>query len=149
MHTGGVVGPTSATGIRPLLKLSYTLDWTSGWRVLPFHLTNLAIHCANALLVLNLSRYAESPAALARRRRADRPERRAAVRPASDPHRSRQLRQRPLGVADDDVLPAGFAPPVRRALESFLFRGGEPRKHQTSGAPPTTAPAPDPFPGGE
>lgn len=45
-------------GIRPLLKLSYTLDWRIGdGAVLPFHLTNLAIHGINALLVLLLTRH--------------------------------------------------------------------------------------------
>jgi hypothetical protein len=43
-------------GIRPLLKLSYTLDWTlGGWawgrREAGFHLTNLLIHGSNTILV--------------------------------------------------------------------------------------------------
>ena len=42
-------------GIRPLLKLSYTLDWTMGAGVVGFHLTNLLIHLANACLVYLLS----------------------------------------------------------------------------------------------
>lgn len=42
-------------GIRPLLKLSYTANWTMGWGVLGFHLTNLLIHLVNAYLVYRLS----------------------------------------------------------------------------------------------
>ena len=43
-------------GIRPLLKFTYTLNWTSGWGVTGFHLTNLAIHFCNALIVFHLAR---------------------------------------------------------------------------------------------
>lgn len=42
-------------GIRPLLKFSYTLDWTLGLGVTGFHLTNLVIHLGNAYLVYLLS----------------------------------------------------------------------------------------------
>jgi tetratricopeptide (TPR) repeat protein len=42
-------------GIRPLLKFSYTFDWTLGLGVTGFHLTNLLIHLANAWLVFRLS----------------------------------------------------------------------------------------------
>lgn len=42
-------------GIRPLLKFSYTLNWTSGLGVAGFHLTNLLIHLSNAYLVYRLS----------------------------------------------------------------------------------------------
>lgn len=45
-------------GIRPLLKLSYTLDWLrSEGQPFPFHCTNLAIHAGNGLLVFLLSRH--------------------------------------------------------------------------------------------
>jgi hypothetical protein len=44
------------TGIRPLLKLSYTLNWTSGWGPFGFHLFNVTVHAANAVLVYLLSR---------------------------------------------------------------------------------------------
>lgn len=43
------------SGIRPLLKLSYTLNWTMDTGVIGFHLTNLLIHLANAWLVYQLS----------------------------------------------------------------------------------------------
>ncbi|MCF8152412.1 MAG: tetratricopeptide repeat protein [Sulfuritalea sp.] len=42
-------------GIRPLLKFSYTLDWTLGLGVTGFHLTNLIIHLINTWLVFRLS----------------------------------------------------------------------------------------------
>ncbi len=50
----------SATGqgrqaIRPLLKFSYLLNWTSGWGASGFHAINVAIHLANTLLVYRLS----------------------------------------------------------------------------------------------
>ncbi len=38
-------------GIRPLLKLSYTFDWTLGWGETGFHLTNLLFHSGNTILV--------------------------------------------------------------------------------------------------
>ncbi len=43
------------SGIRPLLKFSYTLNWTMGSSVTGFHLTNLLIHLANAYLVYRLA----------------------------------------------------------------------------------------------
>ncbi|CAG9931987.1 TPR_REGION domain-containing protein [Candidatus Nitrotoga arctica] len=42
-------------GIRPLLKFSYTLNWTMGTGVIDFHLTNLLIHLTNAYLVYRLA----------------------------------------------------------------------------------------------
>lgn len=43
------------TGIRPLLKLSYTLNWlNAAGAAWPFHLFNLAIHLFNSLLVYTL-----------------------------------------------------------------------------------------------
>ncbi|RFC37239.1 MAG: Tetratricopeptide repeat-containing protein [Candidatus Nitrotoga sp. SPKER] len=44
-----------STGIRPLLKFSYTLNWTMGTGVIGFHLTNLLIHLTNAYLVYRLT----------------------------------------------------------------------------------------------
>jgi len=56
-------------GIRPLLKASYTLDWTSGGGATGFHFTNLVIHLLNGWLVYRLTqhycaRHAELPASL-------------------------------------------------------------------------------------
>ena len=42
-------------GIRPLLKFSYTLNWTMGTGVSGFHLTNLLIHLLNVYLVYRLT----------------------------------------------------------------------------------------------
>lgn len=42
-------------GIRPILKLSYTLNWISGWGVAGFHLANIAIHLGNVFLVFALT----------------------------------------------------------------------------------------------
>ena len=44
-------------GIRPILKLSYTLNWTSEMGVAGFHFTNMAVHLGNAFLVLMLTRH--------------------------------------------------------------------------------------------
>lgn len=41
-------------GIRPLLKLSYTLNWMAGPGPWGFHLVNLAIHGANGILAIAL-----------------------------------------------------------------------------------------------
>jgi hypothetical protein len=50
-----------ALGIRPLLKLSYTLNWISGFGVSGYHIVNFAIHCANSVLVyLLLKRFPAS-----------------------------------------------------------------------------------------
>lgn len=43
-------------GIRPILKLSYTLNWISGWGIAGFHLANIAIHLCNVFLVFALTR---------------------------------------------------------------------------------------------
>jgi hypothetical protein len=44
-------------GIRTLLKASYTLDWTLGFGVIGFHVTNLLIHLTVSWLVFLLSRH--------------------------------------------------------------------------------------------
>jgi tetratricopeptide (TPR) repeat protein len=43
-------------GIRPLLKFSYTLNWTMGMGVIGFHVTNMLIHLMNAYLVYLLAK---------------------------------------------------------------------------------------------
>ena len=45
------------SGIRPLLKLSYTLNWTTGTGTAGFHLFNIAVHLCNVLLVFALTRH--------------------------------------------------------------------------------------------
>lgn len=48
-------------GIRPLLKMSYTLNWTSGLGLIGFHLFNVLVHVVNALLVYRLAWAAGRP----------------------------------------------------------------------------------------
>jgi hypothetical protein len=42
-------------GIRPLLKVSYTMNWTMNTGVIGFHFTNVLIHLANTFLVYLLA----------------------------------------------------------------------------------------------
>jgi len=42
-------------GIRPMLKLSYLLNWTAGGEPDGFHLVNVLLHAANTLLVYRLA----------------------------------------------------------------------------------------------
>ena len=44
-----------AQGIRPLLKLTYTWNWVSGYGLLGFHLVNILFHAANSLLLFCLA----------------------------------------------------------------------------------------------
>ncbi|MBP2673377.1 MAG: Tetratricopeptide 2 repeat protein [Deltaproteobacteria bacterium] len=46
----------ASKGLRPLLKLTYALNWTSGLGLFGFHLFNGTIHAANTCLVYLLSR---------------------------------------------------------------------------------------------
>ena len=55
VHAWSAWGNFAATGIRPLLKLSYVLNWTSGWGVEGFHAFNMAVHLCNTILVLFLA----------------------------------------------------------------------------------------------
>lgn len=54
-------------GLRPLLKLTYTLDWLGGLGAPGFHATNVALHALNACLVFGLGRslLGRGPGALA------------------------------------------------------------------------------------
>lgn len=47
----------SMPGIRPLLKLSYALNWAASPSAWGFHAVNLAVHAANALLAWALARH--------------------------------------------------------------------------------------------
>ncbi|MBI4688403.1 MAG: tetratricopeptide repeat protein [Nitrospirae bacterium] len=42
-------------GIRPLLKFTYTLNWTSGAGLFGFHLVNISIHAVNVIMFYFLS----------------------------------------------------------------------------------------------
>jgi protein O-mannosyl-transferase len=46
----------SMPGIRPLLKLSYAFSWSLGGGTVAFHVLNVALHAANAVLVWSLLR---------------------------------------------------------------------------------------------
>jgi len=48
-------------GIRPLLKLSYTLNWISGFGAPGFHAVNLLLHLINVALLWRLSRFFPHP----------------------------------------------------------------------------------------
>jgi protein O-mannosyl-transferase len=56
VHSFGAWIAGAAHGIRPLLKLTYMLNWTSGAGLFGFHLFNAAVHAANAVLVYLLGR---------------------------------------------------------------------------------------------
>lgn len=43
-------------GIRPVLKLTYLVNWTAGGGLFGFHLVNISLHAANTLLVFLLAR---------------------------------------------------------------------------------------------
>jgi hypothetical protein len=45
----------SMPGIRPLLKWTYTLNWTSDWGTTGFHAVNILVHGVNAVLVYMLA----------------------------------------------------------------------------------------------
>ena len=47
VHSWGSWSNWAVAGIRPLLKASYVLNWTSGWGVAGFHAFNIAVHLAN------------------------------------------------------------------------------------------------------
>ena len=52
-------------GIRPILKLSYLLNWLSGWGVFGFHIFNISLHAANSILVYYLAcQFAKYPLAI-------------------------------------------------------------------------------------
>lgn len=46
----------SMPGIRPLLKLTYAANWTSGTGAAGYHAVNIALHLLNTLLVLAIAR---------------------------------------------------------------------------------------------
>lgn len=56
VHSWGAFLADLPRGIRPLLKLTYTLNWTSGLGLFGFHLFNVALHAGNALLLFLVAR---------------------------------------------------------------------------------------------
>jgi len=55
VHSWGAFLAGLPRGIRPLLKFSYTLNWTSGLGLFGFHLVNVALHAANAVMLFFLA----------------------------------------------------------------------------------------------
>ncbi|MFA6148208.1 MAG: tetratricopeptide repeat protein [bacterium] len=55
VHTWGAFLAGLPRGIRPLLKLTYTLNWTSGLGLFGFHLVNVTLHAANAVMLFFLA----------------------------------------------------------------------------------------------
>lgn len=56
VHSLAAFAGNLPTGIRPLLKLTYLMNWTAGGGPFGFHLVNISLHAANTLLVFFLSR---------------------------------------------------------------------------------------------
>ena len=61
VHTWGSFLAGLPLGIRPLLKFTYTLNWTSGLGLSGFHLVNVALHAANAVFLFFLASRVGSP----------------------------------------------------------------------------------------
>ncbi|HEX7523444.1 MAG TPA: tetratricopeptide repeat protein [Candidatus Deferrimicrobium sp.] len=55
VHTWGAFLAGLPRGIRPLLKFTYTLNWTSGLGLFGFHLVNVAFHAVNAVMLYFLA----------------------------------------------------------------------------------------------
>ena len=55
VHTWGAYIAGLPRGIRPLLKFTYTLNWTSGLGLFGFHLVNVGLHAANAVMLFLLA----------------------------------------------------------------------------------------------
>ena len=55
VHTWGAFLAGLPGGIRPLLKFTYTLNWTWGPAPFGFHLVNVALHAANAVMLFILA----------------------------------------------------------------------------------------------
>ena len=55
VHTWGAFLAGLPRGIRPLLKFTYTLNWTWGMGLFGFHLVNVMLHAANAVMLFFLA----------------------------------------------------------------------------------------------
>jgi tetratricopeptide (TPR) repeat protein len=55
VHSWGAYLAGLPRGIRPLLKFTYTLNWTSGLGLFGFHLVNVGLHAANAVMLFLLA----------------------------------------------------------------------------------------------
>jgi protein O-mannosyl-transferase len=55
VHSWGAFLAGLPRGIRPLLKFTYTLNWASGLGLFGFHLVNVTLHAANAVMFFYLA----------------------------------------------------------------------------------------------
>jgi hypothetical protein len=55
VHSWGAFLAGLPRGIRPLLKFTYTLNWTSGMGLFGFHLVNAGLHAANGVMLFLLA----------------------------------------------------------------------------------------------
>ena len=63
VHTWGAFLAGLPRGIRPLLKFTYTLNWTSGLGLFGFHFVNVGLHAANAVMLFLLASRIGGPSA--------------------------------------------------------------------------------------
>ena len=63
VHSWGAFLAGLPRGIRPLLKFTYTLNWTSGLGLFGFHLVNVTLHAANAVMLFFLASRIVGPSA--------------------------------------------------------------------------------------
>ena len=63
VHSWGAFLAGLPGGIRPLLKFTYTLNWTSGLGLFGFHLVNVTLHAANAVMLFFLAARIGAPSA--------------------------------------------------------------------------------------
>ena len=63
VHTWGAYLAGLPGGIRPLLKFTYTLNWTSGLGTFGFHIVNVTLHAANAVMLFFLASRIGGPSA--------------------------------------------------------------------------------------
>jgi tetratricopeptide (TPR) repeat protein len=63
VHSWGAFLADLPRGIRPILKFTYTVNWTSGLGLPGFHLVNVALHAGNAVLLFLLASRILGPAA--------------------------------------------------------------------------------------
>ncbi|HAM34275.1 MAG TPA: hypothetical protein DDX05_00045 [Deltaproteobacteria bacterium] len=63
VHSWGAFLAGLPGGIRPLLKFTYTLNWTSGLGLFGFHLVNVTLHAANAVMLYFLAARIGCPSA--------------------------------------------------------------------------------------
>lgn len=61
VHTWSGFLASLPRGIRPLLKFTYTLNWTCGLGLFGFHLLNVTLHAANAVMLFFLARKIGGP----------------------------------------------------------------------------------------